>query len=153
MLYRAHRTHKPNGTLGQLLGYLSLCIGHITNQHICESLYAAKLIPQGWLTPEQLQVVPYGSLVAGAYAYNIFRIPTSPFYPHKKCIFYLNPIEHKKEAAENALGMPYGTAMTTGGGGIYSTTVAPTWTNYTYANNNWIIDPFQTQPPPQRNNE
>lgn len=93
MIYRVHRPHNPDGSYGTSLGYIHLCHGHINPRHICSSLLDAKLIPEHWFVPEELQSVAGNSNVYGVHSYTLVRRA-----PHRNHLFYLHPIESNSKS-------------------------------------------------------
>jgi hypothetical protein len=95
MLYRVHRPHNQDGSLGLSIGHVHLCHGHITIHHICKVLAEAKIIPERWFLASQLNMAPASSQFRGVSCYIIARKA-----PHKNHLFYLCPIE--SAGSENA---------------------------------------------------
>lgn len=147
MIYRTHR-YNEDGNVGSSLGYVHLCYGHITIQHICKRLFEANMIPEKWFAANELQMAPALSKIRNVSSYVVARKA-----PRRNNLFYLcaigpafeqEGIYTKDYVSSTSYGGLIGT--TTGNYNEYTQAYIPAYINQPNANQ---IRVAPAPPPPQ----
>lgn len=95
MLYRVHRRHKNDGSIGNFIDYVNLCIGHINIFHIYNSLLKKRVIPPDWIDVQGLNYTTT-KIANNMPAFLLYRKIT------KVHLFYLYPVSQKPAIAYDA---------------------------------------------------
>ena len=91
MLYRVHRKHKDNGSIGNFIDYVDLCVGHTHIHHFYNALLRKKIIPADWIGVHNISYTTT-KITSTMSAFLLYRKIT------KAHLFYLYPVLSQRPA-------------------------------------------------------
>lgn len=136
MLFRVHQPYTHNGQNGKAIGYVCLCLGHVTNDHVIRRLEESRFFQPGTYRSSQVYVEAIGSSITGVTGYQLIG-------RNGNQLFVLHPVKtlaDKPKATAQAAMWREDQILTY----AYTQPYGQLTTPYSYVSGQWMIDNART---------